>query len=198
MLALAPQFDPVPSPPALPVSRLSYSSLASYARCGYRFHLERVAGLHASDDALAGADEPGDIGALTRGTVVHELLEHTDMTVAEVPDNDRIAAVIGAHGGRVSAETLTDVRALLRGFAGSPTRYFARPIKMEERLPTIRVPLDPGVPLVPLDLQPLLDRAYDTGRYPRLVRYTAPCDPPLTAEQQVWAESILRGKGLLP
>ena len=81
--------------------------------------------------------------------------------------------------------------------AGSPTRYFARPIKLEERLPTIRVPLDPGVPLVPLDLQPLLDRAYDTGRYPRLVRYHAPCDPPLTAEQEAWAEGILRAKGLI-
>ena len=60
-----------------------------------------------------------------------------------------------------------------------------------------RVPLDPGVPLVPLDLQPLLDRAYDSGRYPRLVRYTQPCDPPLTTEQQAWAEGILREKGLL-
>ncbi len=81
--------------------------------------------------------------------------------------------------------------------AGSPTRYFARAIKLEERLPTIRVPLDPGVPLVPLDLQPLLDRAYDTGRYPRLVRYTAPCDPLLSPEQQAWAEGILREKGLI-
>jgi hypothetical protein len=81
--------------------------------------------------------------------------------------------------------------------AGSPTRFFARPIRLEERLPTIRVPLDPGVPLVPLDLQPLLDRAYDTGRYPRLVRYTVPPDPPLTPEQQAWAEGILRQKGLL-
>ncbi|MBA4065060.1 MAG: hypothetical protein C0501_15365 [Isosphaera sp.] len=81
--------------------------------------------------------------------------------------------------------------------AGSPTRYFARPIRLEERLPTIRVPLDPGVPLVPLDLQPLLDRAYDTGRYRRLVRYDRPCDPPLAPEQQAWAEGVLRGKGLL-
>jgi hypothetical protein len=81
--------------------------------------------------------------------------------------------------------------------AGSPTRFFARPIRLEERLPMIRVPLDPGVPLVPLDLQPLLDRAYDTGRYPRLVRYTLPPDPPLTPEQQAWAEGILLAKGLL-
>ena len=81
--------------------------------------------------------------------------------------------------------------------AGAPVRYFARPIQLEERLPTIRVPLDPGVPLVPLDLQPLLDRAYDTGRYRRLVCYAAPPDPPLTEPQQAWAEGVLRAKGLL-
>ena len=40
-----PEFAPVPSPGALPVARLSYSALASYHRCGYRFHLERGAGL---------------------------------------------------------------------------------------------------------------------------------------------------------
>ncbi len=82
--------------------------------------------------------------------------------------------------------------------AGSPTRYFARPIKLTERLPIIQVPLDPGVPLVRIDLQPLLDRAYDTGRYRQLARYSRPCDPPLTPEQQAWAEGILRAKGLLP
>ena len=66
----------------------------------------------------------------------------------------------------------------------------------EVRLPTILVPLDPGVPLVPLDLQPLLDRAYDSGRYARLARYERPCDPPLTAEQQAWATGILRDRGV--
>src|SRR5204863_2840393 len=59
MLALAPHFEPVPAPGALPVSRLSYSALANYARCGYRFHLERVAGLHATEDVVPGADEFG-------------------------------------------------------------------------------------------------------------------------------------------
>jgi ATP-dependent helicase/nuclease subunit A len=122
MLALAPHFEPVAALNPLPVSRLSYSALASYARCGYRFHLERVAGLHATEEVVPGADEVGGISALARGTVVHELLEHMDMTSGAVPDDDRIAAVIEAHGGRASAETLADVRGLLRGFAASPVR----------------------------------------------------------------------------
>jgi ATP-dependent exoDNAse (exonuclease V) beta subunit len=123
MLALAPHFEPVRAPRALPVSRLSYSALASYARCGYRFHLERVAGLHATEDVVPGADEfGGDIGALARGTVVHELLEHMDMATGAVPDDERLAAVIEAHGGRASAETIAGVRGLVAGFAASPTR----------------------------------------------------------------------------
>jgi hypothetical protein len=123
MLALAPHFEPVPAPGALPVSRLSYSALAGYSRCGYRFHLERVAGLHATEDVVPGADElGGEISALARGTVVHELLEHMDMTTGAVPDDDRLGQVIKAHGGRVSAETLADVRRLVQGFASSPMR----------------------------------------------------------------------------
>jgi ATP-dependent exoDNAse (exonuclease V) beta subunit len=123
MLALAPHFESVPLPPALPVSRLSYSALASYSRCGYRFHLERVAGLHATEDVVPGADEfGGDITALARGTVVHELLEHLDMATGVVPDDERLGEVIKTHGGRVSAETLADVRRLVEGFAESPLR----------------------------------------------------------------------------
>jgi ATP-dependent exoDNAse (exonuclease V) beta subunit len=123
MLALAPHFEPVPAPAALPVSRLSYSALASYSRCGYRFHLERVAGLHATEDVAPGADEfGGDITALARGTVVHELLEHMDMTSGDVPGDERLRAVIEAHGGRASGETLADVRRLVEGFAVSAMR----------------------------------------------------------------------------
>ncbi|HEX6713975.1 MAG TPA: UvrD-helicase domain-containing protein [Thermoleophilaceae bacterium] len=135
MLALAPHFEPVPAPGALPVSRLSYSALASYARCGYRFHLERVAGLHATEDVVPGADEfGGDISALARGTVVHELLEHMDMATGSVPGDERLAAAIEAHGGRASAETLADVRRLVEGFASSAMRArlaTAQSVRME-------------------------------------------------------------------
>jgi hypothetical protein len=82
--------------------------------------------------------------------------------------------------------------------AGSPNRYYAAPIRLADRLPAIGIPLDPDVPAVTVDLQPLLDRAYDTGRYPDMIDYRRPCDPPLTDEQRPWAEAVLRQKGLLP
>jgi ATP-dependent exoDNAse (exonuclease V) beta subunit len=49
-----PEFPEVGAPVALPVARLSYSALEAYARCGYRFYLERVAGLSGVEPGLAG------------------------------------------------------------------------------------------------------------------------------------------------
>ena len=43
--------------PAPPVSRLSYSSLGEYARCGYRFYVQRVLGLPPTAGAAGAAPE---------------------------------------------------------------------------------------------------------------------------------------------
>ena len=81
---------------------------------------------------------------------------------------------------------------------GSPNRYFAAPFKLGDRLPAFGIPLDAHAAPITIDLQPLFDRAYDTGRYPDLVDYRGPCDPPLTPEQRTWAEAILRDLRLVP
>ena len=81
--------------------------------------------------------------------------------------------------------------------AGSPTRFYAAAFQLTDRLPTIPIPLDLEMPPITIDLQPLLDRCYDTGRYGEDVEYDQPCDPPLTPEQQSWADGILREKCLL-
>ncbi len=78
--------EPVAAPPAPltagpPVGALSYSSLAAYERCGYRFYVERVLRLPALPGQGAGAstsDRPGGLSALDRGTLVHALLERLD------------------------------------------------------------------------------------------------------------------------
>jgi ATP-dependent helicase/nuclease subunit A len=91
---------PAPPTPAIapspPVAALSYSSLASYARCGYRFYAERVLrlpalaheGSSAGEERLRAAEEgsgageegsrAGGLTALDRGTLVHALLERLD------------------------------------------------------------------------------------------------------------------------
>ncbi|MFO0852637.1 MAG: DUF4058 family protein [Gemmataceae bacterium] len=108
-------------------------------------------------------------------------------------------------GRHVTAVPLGRLRAAAPGYTyhvcvtGPATggRHAIAAIRLADRLPRILVPLDPGVPPVPVDLQPLLDRCYDTGLYARQLKYDRPPDPPLTPEQQAWAEGVLRTKGLL-
>ena len=80
---------------------------------------------------------------------------------------------------------------------GTSDLYFAAPIKLADRLPAFGVPLVAGEAPVAVDLQPLLDRANDTGRYAADVRYSRACSPPLAPDQQAWAEGVLRAKGIL-
>ena len=77
-------------------------------------------------------------------------------------------------------------------------QYHAAGIRLTDCLPAVGIPLDPGVPPVTIDLQPMLDTAYDRSRYSELFSYTDPPDPPLTAEQQAWADGILKAKGIIP
>ncbi len=77
---------------------------------------------------------------------------------------------------------------------GERPQVHAAGVRLADRLPAFGVPLDPGVPPATVDLQPMLGRAYDTGRYADLVDYARPCDPPLTAEQQAWAAGVLAGR----
>lgn len=79
-----------------------------------------------------------------------------------------------------------------------PGQFFARPIKIGERVPAFLLPLDPGVPHAMVDLQILLDRCYEEGRYNELAQYDYRDPfPPLTEEQQVWAKALLRARGII-
>jgi hypothetical protein len=108
-------------------------------------------------------------------------------------------------GPHVSAVPLSRLRRRLGAFdyhvsvllAGKSPTYHAAAIRLTDRLPTISIPLDPEVPPVMVDLQPMLDTAYDRSRYPELFSYRDPPDPPLTAEQQAWASGILKAKGVI-
>ncbi|MDQ4048993.1 MAG: UvrD-helicase domain-containing protein, partial [Actinomycetota bacterium] len=122
----APALAAVELPPALPVSRLSYSGLESYKRCGYRFYLERALSLPASDSEPPGAgaaQEDGNPWALpgrVRGSVVHALLEELDFKAPAAPPADRVRELIDAHGEEVRDTDVADVRELVERFARSP------------------------------------------------------------------------------
>ena len=81
--------------------------------------------------------------------------------------------------------------------AGLWGHHFVSPFRLADHLPRIAIPLEGGAGPVTIDLQPLLDRAYDTGRHGDTDYTKRQPDPPLAPEQQAWAEGILREKGLL-
>jgi hypothetical protein len=62
-------------------------------------------------------------------------------------------------------------------------------IDLRDRLPVIEVPLNPGEADVLLDVQPLLDRVYQNGRFP--IDYALPYKPPLNAMDLDAARSVL-------
>ena len=68
------------------------------------------------------------------------------------------------------------------------------PISLRQRLPIIPIPLRANDADVTLDLQSLLERAYENGRYDR-TRYDQPLDPPLDPEDAEWAEQLIKAAG---
>jgi ATP-dependent helicase/nuclease subunit A len=84
---LLPELVPVPTPPLHRVRRLSYSSLALFGRCSYRYYAERVARL----PERRGEEPPG--GGMTAtevGDAVHRLLETVDLAALRPPDLDAV------------------------------------------------------------------------------------------------------------
>jgi hypothetical protein len=78
--------------------------------------------------------------------------------------------------------------------AGEVDRLFGAVFPLERPLPEIEIPLEPGLPRIPIALQPMLDRAYDAGRYWMRTDYAQPPTPPLSPEEQAWADGILRAR----
>jgi ATP-dependent helicase/nuclease subunit A len=124
-----------PAPRALTVSRLSFSGLEAYRRCGYRFFLERTLKLAPVDrPSLQDALPAGGLDPLLRGSIVHELLERLDFARPSVPSDPEIAAAIAMHGVEAQPEAAVDIRAMLEGVAGSALREriaSARRVRME-------------------------------------------------------------------
>jgi hypothetical protein len=74
-----------------------------------------------------------------------------------------------------------------------PNDYLIYPISLPDRLPEIAIPLLPGDPDVPLDLQAVFDRSYDFGPYRREVDYgTDPIVPRLSPEHANWGSAWLK------
>jgi hypothetical protein len=68
-------------------------------------------------------------------------------------------------------------------------------VPLRERLPIIRIPLRETDPDALLDLQELIDKAYENGGYDTEIDYRVDPFPALQGDDAVWADALLREKG---
>jgi hypothetical protein len=65
------------------------------------------------------------------------------------------------------------------------------PLPLREKLPGIRIPLRQTDRDVPLNLQAIIEQCYGNGRY-ETIDYQVEPNPPLTGEDALWADALLR------
>jgi len=115
--APAPALVPIPALPDAPlhdVRRLSYSALALFDRCSYRYYAERVAGMRPVD---ARGTIPGATGlaATEVGDAVHRLLELVDLAAPALPDLEQVRTWYPA----VTEEELARIAGFVECYCGS-------------------------------------------------------------------------------
>lgn len=109
----------------------------------------------------------------------------------------------------VEVDLLRRGRSLPRGLLEHPCPYLVhvspapmrprgkvRPIRLDQPLPTVRIPLKPDEPDCPLDLQAAVAGAYRRGRYEVDLDYKADPIPPLDPPWAEWADHLLKARGL--
>jgi ATP-dependent exoDNAse (exonuclease V) beta subunit len=108
------ELAPVPEPPLHRVRRLSYSALALFERCSYRYYAERVAGMRPSE---ARGSVPGQTGlaATEVGDAVHRLLETVDLSSPAMPALEPVRVWYPA----VTEEELERIRAFVAAYCDS-------------------------------------------------------------------------------
>jgi ATP-dependent exoDNAse (exonuclease V) beta subunit len=107
-----PELVPVVPPPLHKVRQLSYSALALFQRCSYRFYAERVVGLREKPRAGAGEGLAGT----EIGDAVHRLLELVELADPRPPD----ISIVREWYPRVSDEELERIEGLVTAYCESP------------------------------------------------------------------------------
>jgi hypothetical protein len=73
-----------------------------------------------------------------------------------------------------------------------PSRHEAYPIPLSQRLPKVAIPLAYGDKDVSLELQAAMNRCWDEGPYPELLRYADGPPSDLSNEEQAWCRERLQ------
>jgi ATP-dependent exoDNAse (exonuclease V) beta subunit len=107
-----PELAPLPAAPLHKVRRLSYSALALFERCSYRYYVERVAGLREERGTVPGAH---GLKATETGDAVHRLLELVDLRNPAAPDVEIVRSWYPA----VTDDELARIGAFVDSYCGS-------------------------------------------------------------------------------
>jgi ATP-dependent helicase/nuclease subunit A len=119
---------PIATPPRPLPATLSYTSLAAYDRCAYRWYLERILRLPRDDSGgrtTARADRPAGpipdgLDALTRGSLAHVLLEELDFAAPAAPTEEAVREAARLMEAELTDADVTDLQALVAAFADGP------------------------------------------------------------------------------
>ena len=119
-----PELAEIDAPPLHDVHRLSYSALALFERCSYRYFAERVLGLPRVERASVGdgtADELPSLVATELGDAVHRLLELVPLADPAVPARADLEETVREWYPEVRDEELDRISALVEAYCASGT-----------------------------------------------------------------------------
>ena len=114
-----PELAAIPTPPAHDVRRLSYSALALYERCSYRFYAERVLGLPPRARG-AGESSGGALAATEIGDAVHRLLELVPLDAPAAPPRPSLDETVRGWYAEITDDELERVAGLVDAYCASP------------------------------------------------------------------------------
>jgi ATP-dependent helicase/nuclease subunit A len=114
-----PELAAVPVPPRHEPRRLSYSSLALFERCSYRYWAERVAGMRPTADGAILDAGSESLHATEIGDAVHRLLEIVPLTNPRPPSPVELESAVRGWYPAVAEHELDRVRRLVAGYCDS-------------------------------------------------------------------------------
>jgi ATP-dependent exoDNAse (exonuclease V) beta subunit len=126
-----PELVSIPPPPLYEVRKLSYTALALFERCSYRFFAERITGMQ--ERAVRGEVGDAGLGGIEVGDAAHRLLERVDLKAPQVPaDAD---ALVREWYPSVTEEELERIRGHVASFCESDLgrRLASEPAIAKER-----------------------------------------------------------------
>ena len=164
-LPAKPKVVPAPSAGRPAPQRLSYTALGQYAKCPYRFYLQRNLRLPpvAPPPPPPGAPE-GAAPALdprVRGVIAHRLLEDLDFARPAAPPPDAVHAIAAESAAELGDAEVEDIRAIVAAFGASPLCARIAAAGTVRREAAFSFPLDPAGGALVTGVVDVLARADD-------------------------------------